>query len=323
MLFMIALGMSLCANVKADDPPRYEIESTIDIVDDVTRTTLVNNPWALEVSVPPQFSDQYSGFNIGIFIVPKDDRNEIVLDSVRITQCAFSIYHLDVETGTLTPVKLPDGKDAVNISPSRFSMESETSRPSVYTLDQKPFVENVGKENSPNHAEVIGTPVSNVGAIGITKQKITWGIPSDLTRPTKGKGYVVKWTVKLIPTYQGVEYPEIDLSFNDRLTFKYVVEEVGLPIFVRLTPPSDPIFGETITYAAHKLEFFELQYSADLLEWKPIKYDAVRDSYRGGTIYRWDLSQLNLPLKDGRRFYRMVWTPKPGFQHWPLLIPPG
>ncbi len=287
--------------------------------------------------MPPDQAALLPGFDIGFGILASLPDYQIELDSVRFTHCSYSVNHLDTASGVETPVLQPNGAPLTE-SISTFGAEStQETGPVLFTTPVNYFSTFGGTPNSPTGDEVVGTTVNNVGVTFVTKLRFKWGSIPDLTRPELGKGYVVHFDIRFVPTYFGIEYPEVKVKANHRddVSFVYQVIDVPVPQFVDITPfawenmPGGTDRGVTLRMSGTHLEYFKLQRSPDMVTWTDWPfygegndwawpYTLPADDVGWGfwpNVYEWTLFDMNYPNErriPQREFYRMVWTGKRG-----------
>ncbi len=288
--------------------PYYDVVGNICISEEVTQATLALwKPFTFDLTVPPD--SQTDGFHVGFGILPSLDEHGVILQSVMITDMKFSLYHYDALTGLETPVMLPNGQPATNISPALYHvLEAGTSKPCVFTLDGNNFN---GNMNSPGNVAIKNTPVANVGTICSTRQRFQWNQFPDLTRPTLNKGYVLHWSVTFIPMYAGITLPAVTKTAQ----FMYLAQDVPLPNFVSLTE-NGPNGGTLLRYQGSQLEFFELCRSTDLVNWTPWPFAGEGNDYIGSGIFQWELFDREFPEERRvapREFYQLKWKGRRGF----------
>lgn len=328
-----ALMLLSSARLSAQIAPYYDVIGNLQLMrdGDVTRATIKSwQPYTFELKVPTDEAPSITGFNTGFMIVPSVNEHMVELDSIRITKCQYSIYHLDVLTGIETPVLYADGSSMTDIVVGTFSDETAGTN-SLFTTTVSYWSDD-GIITSTNGG-AISASVQHVGAIFSTKRRIVWGLEPDLQAPALNKGYVIRWDIRFIPVYQGVEHPEVRLSPK----FAYQVEKVPLPTLVSITSIRDVYDwdedGTVLRMSGEQLEFFKLQRSADLINWTDWGYDGegdnwvgpytIPDSTNGGfwsNIHEWILFDPAFPMerrRPGKEFYRMVWTGKRGsWRQW-------
>lgn len=295
-------------------PITYEVVGKLDPTADVTRESLAQPwlPYTKTMNVPIEKAQTYSMINMGFGVLPKVDGQIVTLDSIQMTDYPrFSLYHLN--NGLLSPVTLPSGVSVLDQPVQRYTNELGFARPSILTTGLfAPNPEILGPINSPNETVTTLVPVANVRAIMATKQRYTWGQIPNLYRPAVGQGYVVRWTIKFIPTYLGVQYPEVTVPVE----FTYnVVAEVPQPSF--LGRSIGPNGGAMFKFSGSNLEFFWLQYSTDLVTWFDYPYGGEGDSYLGSGQYQWELFDPHFPNDRkyaDRLFVRLNWEPRIGFK---------
>ncbi len=326
-VFFSILGLFVpVQNIWAQSAPYYDVIGNLSVDEEVIQANLQHlTPYTTELSVPPGPAEDHLGFNLGFLIQASVEERIVVLDSIRMTGCSFSLYHLNVVTGEETPVLLINGNPAINTEVSVFASEAvESSRPSVFLT-----AAGTGPYNGPviseDNTSIINTTVQNVGALFATRQKLTWGSLPDFTHPTLNQGYVVRWNIRFIPTFQGIEYPEVTLN-GDRIKFVYKVVNIPFPQMVNISG-NGPNGGMLVQMSGDYVEYFGLQRSIDLVNWVdwpfagegngwvgPLTYDMGEGAF-AENIYQWELFDRSFP--DERRlspkeFYRMVWTGRKG-----------
>ncbi len=308
----------------------------------VTQEVLTHwNPYTLELDVPADQAAVLQGFDIGFAVLPSKPDYSIELDSVRFTHFSYSVNHLDVATGVETPVRLPDGTAMTDVPIPVFGSESSNDPgPTAFTAPLGRFSVFGGSPNSPTGSSIVGSSVNGVGVIFVTGLKLNWDFVPDFTRPKFGKGYVVHFDIRIVPTYLGVEYPEKKIAttypefhHHDDVAFVYQVVDVPLPEFVSITPfawenmPGGTDHGLVLEMSGTHLEYFKLQRSSDLKTWTDWDfggeggdwswpYTVPADDVGWGfwpSTYHWTLFDMNFPNErrmPQREFYRMVWTGK-------------
>ncbi len=319
----LVLVFSTSSATAQSNAPYYDVLGEIS-TSDVTKVSMSDSgPWTMELPVPPTEAATLPGFNTGFYVNASVNERGVILDSMRVTQCTFSLYHLDVLTGAETSVLRPGGT-VTDISIALYTNEFVTpqgahTRPSVFTTGTLDFT---GNYNSVANTPVVGTTVSNVARFWMTKQLFIWNNVPDFTRPALNQGYVVRWTLKFVPVYQGVQYPEVTLN----PTFRYKVIDIPLPEFVSIRQYDEGeghSKGNVLRMSGPYLEFFELQRSPDLVNWTPFSslgeganwVGPNTHSFGGGligpNIFEWVIpSTMTNALP--REFYRMVWTGRRG-----------
>lgn len=329
LIAAILVLVSTSSATAQSNAPYYDVIGDITVAGDVTKGSLSDNdPWTMEIPVPPIEAAMLPGFYTGFYINASVNESPVILDSFRVTQCTFDLLHLDVLTGVETPVLRPGGT-VTNIPISLYTNEFVTpqgnhTRPSAFTTGTVNFT---GSFNSVVNTPIVGTTVSNVARFWVTKHLFTWNNVPDFTRPVLNQGYVVRWTIKFIPTYQGVQYPEATV----RPTFKYKVMDIPLPEFVGIGEYDDgaegPGLGKgtIVRMSGPYLEFFELQRSTDLQSWSSVpaygeganwvgsNTYTFENGWVGPNIFEWTLFDPSAPdirRRLPREFYRMVWTGK-------------
>lgn len=326
LLALSFLLVSIC-QMAAQSAPYYDIIGNLGLLADgpVTQGTLDSwNPSTFRLNVPIESASDIAGFNTGFKVIASVNESGVELDSIQITKCQYSIYHLDVLTGIETPVLYPNGSPATNIAVTSFSDESATET-SVFTTNLTFFGEH-GTVNSTNGVP-ISTTVQHVGAIFSTKHTLTWGMWPDLQAPLPNQGYVIRWDIRFIPVYDGVQYPEVSLRQNgDDIKFVYEVVKVPLPKMVRLSQYGLN-GGVVLEMSGEELEFFKLQRSTDLTTWSDVSFVGEVFNWVGpynipedgggfwASVFHWELFDQAFPnnrLRPSKEFYRMVWTGRRG-----------
>ncbi len=330
-LVSIIIGLMLAiptSHVSAQDiTPYYDIIGGISVVGEFNRAMVNSNkPYTLNLNVPQVCVAD--GFDVGFRIQNSVWEQPIPLDSIKITRFEYDIYHTD-SFDNETPVLLSDNSPAVGIKVKTFGDETTLSAPSVFTTDLTMWNE-ASSINSTNDTPIIGSTVNNVGDLFVTRQKLRWGSSQDFTKPVLGQGYIVRWHISFIPTYDGVEYPEVMLTIggNDGINIVYKVADVPLPELVSLksiseTYPNSSDEGTVLRMSGEQLEYFKLQRSIDLVTWTDWGFGGEGGNWVGphtipdgevgfySNTYEWVMFDQNYPnerRRPAKEFYRMVWT---------------
>lgn len=343
---IIILLISITTSVFAqNNKPYYDIIGNLSVNGEVTQSVLSQwHPYTLELTVPKEAAPSINGFDVGFAALSSVMEQVIQLDSIRITTCRYSLYHLDVLTEVETPVFDANGAPMVNINIQTFADET-SNQPTFFTTPLS--IQNVlGAATNSTNGVSVGTVVQNVGAIFSTKYHFVWGSSPDLTRPTLNQGYVIHFDISFVPIHLGVEYPEVKLAANQKsdLQFVYKVVDMQMPQFVSIENVYDPnpfsgdpnlhTEGVALRMTGQYLEYFKLQRSTDLQNWTDWDPDyiglgsnwvgpfdvPVGDGGFYSNTFEWMLFDINYPNERRRpqkEFYRMVWTGRKGI--WKIV----
>jgi hypothetical protein len=318
--------------------PYYDIFADLSIPanGEVTQLSLSSlEPRTDKLNVPKEVADSITGFNTGFGIIASVDEQPVVLDSIQITGCKYSLYHLTIPTNVESPVLSTNGSSTTDIVLTTYSDETLVARPTIFTTF--PGFRNVlsGEVSSTNSKHLSGQN-SVVGALFVTKQNFVFGSSPNFAKPTVNNGYIVRWEIRFIPTYKGVQYSEVTLS----PTFTYKVLDFEYPKMVKLAGLSEtyPGWGDedgtVLQMTGDELEYFKLQRSDDLKTWTDwtfegegsrwIDYSTPGDNGYYASTFEWILFDKAFPNERRRapqEFYRMIWTGKRGaWRQWSPTI---
>jgi hypothetical protein len=319
--------------------PYYDIYANLNIPanGEVTQASLsLFEARTDKLNVPMRIADSITGFNTGFGIVASVDEHSIQLDSIQITECKYSLYHIDMVASVESPVLSANGNPLTNIALTTYSDETASGMPAIFTTIQG--FRNIlsGEVSSVNGKPITASKTGPVGTLFITKHNFVFGSTRDFVQPTVNKGYIVRWDISFIPTFEGVQYPSITLHPK----FIYKVLDFQDPKMVKLASLSEtyPGWGEengtVLQMTGEELEYFRLQRSSDLKNWTDwsfegegsnwINYSIPGDGGYYASTFEWIMFDKAFPNERRRapqEFYRMVWAGKRGtYRQWSPTI---